>query len=109
MTEEQLQAKCTQWFWNEFISLRRTLFHVDNNSWNAIIGAKKRALGVCKGPSDLVFVCYDKVIFMECKVGNNKQMPEQIDFQNKVEDLRHEYVIFRTFEEFRSIILKNIL
>lgn len=105
--EEKLQAQCTQWFWNEFPSERRMLFHVDNNSYNKVIGAKKKALGVVQGVSDLVFVC-GTVIFIEIKTDIGEQTPEQRDFAQKVSLRGHVYRIIRSFEEFKIFITKQI-
>lgn len=109
MTEEQLQNKCTVWFWNSFPLWRRMLFHVDNNSYNAIIGARKKALGVVKGPSDLVFVGFYQVVFIEMKNPGEKQKPEQIDFMDKVMSRGHMYVVISDFETFKSLICKLIV
>lgn len=109
MTEEQLQSQCALWFWNEFPEHRRMLFHVDNNSYNAIIGARKKALGVCKGPSDLIFVLGYRVIFIEMKLPTAYQEPEQKDFQEKVEARGHEYIIIRSFDSFKAFIIKELM
>lgn len=108
MTEEQLQSQCTLWFWNEFPTERRMLFHVDNNSYNSIIGAKKRALGVCKGPSDLVLILCGKVVFIEMKLDSGTQSEEQKDFEEKVKEREHQYVIIRSFEAFKKFVLKKL-
>jgi len=102
--EEMLQSDCTQWFWNTYPSQRRMLFHVDNNSYNAVIGAKKKALGVVKGVSDLIFIVENRVIFIEMKTPTGDQSAEQKDFQLKVEARGHEYVIIRTFTQFKSLV-----
>lgn len=106
-TEEQLQADCAQWFWDEFIDERRMLFHVDNNSYNRIIGAKKKALGVVQGPSDFIFIC-GTVVFIEMKLPGRKQTPEQIDFENKVKERGHEYYLMDTFAGFKRLIIKKL-
>ena len=107
MTEEQLQSKCTTWFWNTYPSHRRMLFHVDNNSWNNIIGAKKKALGVCAGVSDLVLVLSKgRVVFLETKIPGGTQSQEQKDFEHKLYDRNHLYFIYTSFEEFKNLIEK---
>jgi hypothetical protein len=102
--EEILQSKCYVWFHNAYPGLRKMLFHVDNNSWNRIIGAKKKALGVNAGVSDLIFISQGCVTFLEAKTESGKQTPEQKEFMNKVTERGHEYIIFRTFEQFKIII-----
>lgn len=107
-TEQQLQAECYQWFHANFISLRRMLFHVDNNSGNAIVGNQKKAQGVIRGPSDFVFITEFAVTFIEMKLPGRTQEPEQIDFMNKVRDRGHAYYLCYTFEQFKELICNII-
>lgn len=107
MTEEQMQSECAIWFWNTFPLERRMLFHVDNNSVNGIVGARKKALGVCSGPSDLVFV-NDKVYFIEMKLPWGVQSEEQKDFERKVSVRGHEYIIIRSVEAFQRFIISKV-
>lgn len=109
MTEEQLQSQCAIWFWNTFPDYRRMLFHVDNNSQNSIVGARKKALGVCSGPSDFILVLsLGKVVFIEMKTEVGSQSIEQKEFQSKVEARGHEYKIIRNLEGFRRFILYKL-
>lgn len=109
MTEEQLQSQCAIWFWNTFPDYRRMLFHVDNNSYNAIIGARKKSLGVCSGPSDLILVLsLGKVVFIEMKTESGSQSHEQKDFESKVRERGHEYTIIRSFEKFKNYVLQKL-
>lgn len=108
MTEEQLQAACTQWFWNEYPAHRRMLLHVDNNSANRITGAKKKALGVVSGPADLVLILNRQVVFIELKVGTNVQSDNQKDFESKVITRGHAYIVVRDLLTFKEIICKAI-
>ena len=109
MNEEQLQAKCTQWFWNNYPAQRRMLFHVQNNANSAVQGSRYKAIGVVSGVSDLVWVIYNKVIFIELKININKQTGNQIEFETKVTQRGHEYVLINSFEDFKSFIKSNIL
>lgn len=109
MTEEQMQSAVAIWFWNTFPDYRRMLFHVDNNSQNSIIGARKQALGVCKGPSDFVLILFmGKVCFIEFKTESGSQSPEQKDFQSKVEARGHEYKIVRSVATAQNFILQKL-
>jgi len=111
MTREEdiLQAACVLWFNHTYrFTHNRMLFHVDNNSWNSIVGAKKKALGVVQGPSDLVFVGDKEVYFIEMKTLKGTQSPEQLDFQLKVEERGHIYIIIRTLEQFKRFICQVI-
>lgn len=86
----------------------RMLFHVDNNSWNAVIGAQKKGLGVVDGPSDLILIIECDVLFLEVKTPSGIQLEGQKDFMEKVRKRGHKYIIFRTLEEFQSIIKKYL-
>lgn len=106
--ESQLQADCAFWFWNRFIAERRMLFHVDNNSYNRVIGSKKKALGVVSGPSDFIFIV-DSVIFIEMKLPGETQSDAQIDFMNKVVEKGHKYIIIEYFEQFKKYVTFKIV
>lgn len=106
--EEKLQSECYKWFHNSFPLWRKMLFHVDNNSWNSIIGAKKKALGVNAGVCDFVLILFAETIWIEMKTPTGTQSDEQIDFQKKVEARLHKYVILRTEQEFREFITQKI-
>lgn len=108
MTEEQLQSQCALWFWNEIIDERQMLFHVDNNSVNSIVGSRKKALGVCKGPSDFILVLSGAVDFIEMKIEGGYQSPEQKEFERKVTERGHKYKIIRTLDEFKNYTLRRI-
>ena len=108
MTEHQLQAMCTQWFWNTYPTWRRMLVTIDNNSYNQIEGNKKKALGVVRGASDLMLISARAVFFVELKVGANVQSAQQKDFQEKVEARGHTYIIIKSFEDFKAFICNTI-
>jgi hypothetical protein len=108
-TELQMQAECCTWFWNEYPGERQMLHANDNNSYNAIEGAKKKALGVVKGISDLEFIGYDRDMwFIELKLPGEKQLLEQIKFQQMVELRGFNYIIIFSFVEFKRFILKRL-
>lgn len=108
MTEDQLQSQCTIWFENTFHAERRMLFHVDNNSWNRVIGAKKKALGVRDGVADLVLILFVEIIFIEMKTLTGVQSDAQKDFEQKVKRRGHKYIIIRTFEKFKEFIYESL-
>lgn len=105
-TEEQFQVACFQWWTNshQFKKYEQTLFHVNNNSHNRIAGNINRNRGVKAGVSDFIFVGLLFVAFIELKLPHGSQHYEQITFQNKVEELGHEYYIVTTMEQFQSLI-----
>lgn len=104
MTHEQLISYCTQWFWNEFPDERRMLYAIDNNSYDRIEGAKKKALGVVKGVFDLCYLLPNQTVYLDGKVGYDKLSPEQLDFKEKAEDRGCICTTFSTPEEFKKLI-----
>lgn len=109
MTEEQLQSECAIWFWNTLFDERQMLFHVDNYSVNSIVGARKKSLGVCKGPSDFILVLHGATDYIEMKLPEGYQSPEQKTFQEKVEARGHRYVILRTVDTFKNYVMRRIM
>lgn len=103
--EEIIQSKCVMWYDQDYPHDRGCLFHVDNNSWNSIIGSKKKALGVRAGVSDLILILEYKVVFIEIKTRTGEQSDEQKRFQNLVLLRGHEYYIVRSLEEFQTLII----
>lgn len=108
LTEEQMQAECILWFWNTYPEQRRMLYANNNNSHNRIAGNKARSVGVTAGVSDLTFIASGMVFFIEMKLPKGTQSNEQIDFEAKVLDRGHPYVIIRSVENFKSFICNLI-
>ena len=108
MTEEQIQNKCILWFDSEYPEHRQMLFHVDNNSWNPIIGAKKKALGVRAGVSDLILIAPRRVVFIEMKTETGVQKQEQLSFEEKLAKRGQIYIIVRSLEQFKEVIWEII-
>lgn len=105
ITELQLQSQCTMWFWNTFPTWRRMLHCNMNNSFNRIAGANAKSVGVVAGVSDLEFIDYGgKVWFIELKIGKGFQSDEQKDFEEKLLERGHKYVIIRSLVEFKNLI-----
>jgi len=67
-----------------------------------------KAMGVRNGVSDLVVVLDSKVLFIELKDGINQQSTHQIDFEQVVKNLNHNYYVIRSLEQFKELILKNL-
>lgn len=99
-----MHSRCAQWFWNTFHSERRMLIHVDNNSYNKIEGARKKAMGVVKGVSDFILILFEEVHFIELKTDKGIQKDEQIEFMDKVMRRGHNYHIVRSEQEFKDLI-----
>lgn len=103
--EDRLQTECVAWFNNYYPTHRKMLFHVNNKAKNAIEGNKMKAMGVQRGVSDLVLILPKSgVIWIEMKTATGYQSTDQKDFQVKVEDRGHTYVIKRTLSDFKILI-----
>ena len=107
--ESLLQASCVQWFKNNYClkhqKPRYDIFSVPNEAtWN---NNNFKAMGVRKGASDLVVVM-NKVIFIEMKDQKGSQSDDQIDFEEVVTGLGHNYHIIRSLEQFKQLIWLNV-
>ena len=107
--ESLLQASCVEWFKNNYClkhhKPRYDIFSVPNEAtWN---NNNFKAMGVRKGTSDLVVVM-NKVIFIEMKDPKGSQSDDQIDFEEVVTGLGHNYHIIRSLEQFKQLIWLNV-
>lgn len=109
MTEDQLQAKCYQWFWNNFTNLRRTLWAVPNGGKrNKREAMKLKATGVLSGVHDLHFIHKGQLYTFELKVDKNKQSEAQVKYANAISQqgaICHEV---RALDQFKELIFSII-
>jgi hypothetical protein len=105
MNESALQSQCFLWFHNNFPALRGLLCYNLNNSKNAIDGNRNRSLGLQKGRSDMTLFYAGKTYHIEFKTETGRQSPEQKKWQELVESHGFEYIIIRTLEEFKQLII----
>lgn len=106
-TEEQLQAECFLWYYNKYRFdpiYSKMLHHNDNNSYNKVVGARKKALGVVSGVSDFELTTFRQVHYIEMKIPDGKQSDEQKVFQFQVESLGFPYIILYSFVDFQNYI-----
>jgi len=61
-------------------------------------------MGVLSGVSDLVLILENRVIFVELKNHEGIQSEKQKEFESRVLELGHQYVIIRSLEEFKKLI-----
>lgn len=108
-TEARLQSQCFQWCWNEHPETRYLLFHVENERTdaNVIDGARRRAMGLIAGVSDLILLMarggyHGLLIEMKTEIGY--QSKAQKEWQARVERQGYKYIVCRTFEQFKQII-----
>lgn len=107
--ESRLQSRCFQWCWNEFPETRRLLFHVENErtDGNKIDGARRVAMGLIAGVSDLILLMprgrwHGLCIEMKTPIGSQKE--RQKEWQRLVESQGYRYEIVRTEEDFQNLI-----
>lgn len=104
--EEQMQSESFIWFWNTYPEHRQMLFHVQQQARNAVQGARFKSIGVVAGVSDMILVCLGMVVFIEFKMPDGKQSKEQVTFEQKVTARGHMYIIIRSVNEFKALILR---
>ena len=72
---------------------------------DAVTGAKLKAEGVSAGAADLIILLpIGNVLFVEVKTAKGRQSPEQKAFQERVESLGFNYVIWRSVEDAEKFI-----
>lgn len=82
-------------------------FCVSQKSRMAFINHHK-AMGYQKGQSDLVLILPNRVVFVEIKNGKiGRQSEDQRRFQKKVEELGHEYLVWRTIQDCEMFLQAN--
>lgn len=110
-TEDFIQQQVYMWFNNMYClkshNPRYVIFAVPNGGKRDAREAKKlKNTGLLKGASDLVIILENETVYSETKkpTGYYGQTDEQKDFQLRVENLGHKYIIYKTLEEFKLLI-----
>lgn len=103
-SEVKLQQDCFVWFHNTYPNLRGTMWLVHNNPKNARHGTVLKGLGLVAGVSDMSFLYKGKFYAIEFKTDKGKQSKEQIDWEWTIFLQDGEYVIIRSFDEFRTFV-----
>ena len=65
-----------------------------------------KATGLLAGVSDLIIVI-DKVYFIELKTEIGIQSDKQIEFETTITNLGHNYIVIRSFDEFKLWLNKT--
>ena len=108
--EELLQINCITWFDYQYPQLKKLLFAVPNGGKRHIVTATNlKKQGVRAGVSDLVLLypCTDyPFMCLELKTPKGTQEDSQKEFQKSVESVGGLYVLIRTFDEFKDIIVR---
>ena len=110
--ESQIQKSCVRWFRLQYPEIEGLFFAVPNggrrDAWTAKI---MRDEGVRAGVADLILLypCGGYgALAVEMKTKNGKQSDEQKGFQMLCERHGICYVVCRSFEEFRAVIVNYL-
>ena len=103
-SESKLQQDCFMWFWNSFTHIKKTMWVVNNNPKNGRNGAMLKGMGMVKGVSDLCWLNKGKFYAIELKTETGRQSKEQVEWQRAIEAQDGEYIIIRSFDEFRTFV-----
>lgn len=112
-TEDKIQQDCWMWFNNTYClkhhNPRCLIFSIPNGGKRDAREAKKlKNTGLLKGASDLVIVIPGQTIYSETKKPGGYQSDDQKDFQARAIALGHQYIIYKSLEEFKALIIPII-
>jgi len=98
-SESRIQQECVEWFRNKCIKedLPYLLLSIPNDNQKFLKGT-----GLLKGASDLIMVVEKNVFWIEMKTPTGRQSPEQKAFEQSVNNLGFDYLLFRSLEEFQE-------
>lgn len=110
--ESRLQQQCVAWFRAQYPQYAMLLTHPINEGYKntRVSGAIHKAEGTVAGVSDLllflpaVFEMPVMGLGIEFKTEKGTQSQQQKDFQKMFVAAGYEYVVVRSFEEFKSVI-----
>jgi hypothetical protein len=116
LTEHDLQVQCVRWFAWQYPALDGLLFAIPNGGHrNKATAGRLKAEGVRAGVADLFLAvpfCNELEaffgLFLECKLPQGRQSEEQKIFQARITARSYQYRIFRSLEEFQSIITQYL-
>lgn len=105
ISESRLQQNCFLWHWNNHPAERGRLWMNYNNAKNQNHGAILKGMGMVSGVADMTYLRADgKPVFIELKVSNRGQSPEQKKWADLVRECNAYYYVARTEDEFQAII-----
>ena len=108
ISEDKMQSDCYMWFHNTYPEYRGLLCYNLNNSKNKIRAMMDKGMGLQPGRSDLVFYYNGVANMLEAKTEKGIQQPNQKVWEAKIVKAGFTYQIFRSKEEFISLILAII-
>ena len=105
MNENQLQQIIVIWFKNEYQMHGKVLvFSIPNGGSRNLLEAKKlKQTGAMAGVSDLIVLLHSKCLFIELKAEKGIQSEVQKIFEERVKNLKFDYFIIRSLEEFKKL------
>lgn len=110
--ESKLQQTCVKWFRLQYPQFATLLFAVPNGgSRNPVEAAIMKGEGVTAGVADLILLLARQgynALCIEMKAGKGRQEPSQKKWQEIVEKNGNRYVICRSFEDFKSLIIEYL-
>lgn len=112
--ESELQIQCVRWFAYEYPHLRMLLYHPKNEGTanGRVRGAIAKAEGVVAGVADLILQAPTtdglSCLAIEMKTPTGRQSQEQKLFERYITAANGKYVIVRTFDDFKSIVMEYV-
>lgn len=108
--EHNLQTACVRWFRLNYRRRGYIIASIPNGGARTpVMGAWYKAEGLLAGIADLVVILdAGRVLWVEMKTAKGRQTPSQRDFQQRVEQLGHTYLLARSLDEFMALITKAI-
>lgn len=110
--ESKLQKQCVAWFRAQYPQYAMLLTHVVNEgNGNRVSAAIHKGEGTVAGVPDLLLfmpavlqgvACHG--LGIEMKTAKGKQSQQQKDFQKIFESALYQYVVVRSFEEFKKCV-----
>lgn len=106
--EHELQKACVRWFRLAYPEYAYSLFAVPNGGFRNATEAKRlKAEGVIAGVSDLILLVPRQgkgALCIEMKTLTGVQRESQKIWQSEIEKYGNEYVVVRSFDDFRTAI-----
>ena len=63
-----------------------------------------KQMGYVKGQPDLIVIIKDAVVFVEMKFDNGRQTKEQKQFEKRVKELVHNYIVLHSWRECEEFV-----
>ena len=109
-TEDRIQQEAVIWFRGTFPHLRNMLYSIPNGGYrNAREAKKMKDTGLTPGVADLHLLYKGKLYLPECKTPVGSQSKSQIAWEKQVKEHGFDYFLFRSWQEFRDIVLERII